>query len=155
MCDDIEATRDELKAKGVEFEGEILDEGFQVDHPFQSPGNRPHDAVSAPPSGCLQPVVKIAPYSRCTGFGLRFGVSLGVAGRVAHTVWPAGVCVWWSVWLRWCKSLWHRWHSNAISPLDVPRPGACQGIKWWATHRSMVARHSTHPRSRTANAKNC
>ncbi len=38
MCDDIEATRDELKAKGVEFEGEILDEGFGLTTRFKVPG---------------------------------------------------------------------------------------------------------------------
>lgn len=38
MCDDIEATVDELKGKGVEFKGGISDEGFGLVTAMKLPG---------------------------------------------------------------------------------------------------------------------
>ncbi len=38
MCDDIKATVAKLEAKGVEFDGEVLDEGFGLTTRFKVPG---------------------------------------------------------------------------------------------------------------------
>lgn len=39
MCDDLEATMAELRAKGIEFEGEPLDEGWGLTIDMVLPGN--------------------------------------------------------------------------------------------------------------------
>ena len=39
MCDDLVATVDELEAKGVEFRGEPVDEGWGIAIPMVLPGN--------------------------------------------------------------------------------------------------------------------
>jgi hypothetical protein len=38
MCDDLEATMAELRAKGIEFEGEPLDEGWGITTTMVLPG---------------------------------------------------------------------------------------------------------------------
>jgi catechol 2,3-dioxygenase-like lactoylglutathione lyase family enzyme len=38
MCDDIEATRDELRAKGVDVDDQIVDEGFGLTTTIEVPG---------------------------------------------------------------------------------------------------------------------
>ena len=38
-CDDVETTRTELTANGVEFEGEIVDRGFGLVTHFKAPGD--------------------------------------------------------------------------------------------------------------------
>jgi catechol 2,3-dioxygenase-like lactoylglutathione lyase family enzyme len=57
MCDDVHATVDELRGKGVEFTGPISDEGFGLVTAIKMPGGgelglyEPRHPIPNPPSG--------------------------------------------------------------------------------------------------------
>jgi hypothetical protein len=57
MCDDVHATAEELKSKGVEFSRPISDEGFGLMTAIKLPGGdelglyQPRHPIPSPPSG--------------------------------------------------------------------------------------------------------
>jgi hypothetical protein len=64
MCDDIHATMEELRRKGVEFRGEPVDEGFGIGVDDAAPGRSRAAALRAAARDC--DLIDVAPASACS-----------------------------------------------------------------------------------------